>query len=135
MANFCGRCGVPLPIGTDSEFCSRHGGPEVAPDAAIKCPFCSEAILADAKKCKHCGEFLDRRNASAPAAVLGPGDVICPNPNCRYQGPPRKVARGSILVALLLLCCFILPGVLYAIFMQGYRYHCPRCGLQLASES
>ena len=25
-----------------------------------KCPFCSEEILAAAKKCKHCGEWLDR---------------------------------------------------------------------------
>lgn len=24
-----------------------------------KCPYCSEEILADAKKCKHCGEYLD----------------------------------------------------------------------------
>lgn len=23
------------------------------------CPFCAEAIHADARKCKHCGEFLD----------------------------------------------------------------------------
>jgi hypothetical protein len=26
----------------------------------IKCPYCSEEILASAKKCKHCGEWLDR---------------------------------------------------------------------------
>ena len=24
-----------------------------------KCPYCSEEILIDAKKCKHCGEYLD----------------------------------------------------------------------------
>lgn len=27
------------------------------------CPFCSEEILIDAKKCKHCGEFLDPKLA------------------------------------------------------------------------
>jgi uncharacterized membrane protein YvbJ len=24
-----------------------------------KCPYCSEEILPDAKKCKHCGEYVD----------------------------------------------------------------------------
>ena len=26
----------------------------------IKCPFCGEEIFAEAKKCKHCGEWLDK---------------------------------------------------------------------------
>jgi hypothetical protein len=28
--------------------------------ATRKCEFCAEEILAEAKKCKHCGEFVDR---------------------------------------------------------------------------
>ncbi len=87
---------------------------------------------------KHCGEFLDKRNTinatvAAPRRVRRPGDIICPNPNCRSEGPPRKVARGSILVGVVLLLFFILPGILYFIFMQGYRYDCPKCGLQIRS--
>ena len=26
----------------------------------INCPYCSEQILRTAKKCKHCGEFIDK---------------------------------------------------------------------------
>ena len=26
----------------------------------IKCPYCSEQIIRTAKKCKHCGEFIDK---------------------------------------------------------------------------
>ena len=26
----------------------------------IKCPYCSEEILRTAKKCKYCGEFIDK---------------------------------------------------------------------------
>lgn len=35
------------------------------------CPFCSEEILANAKKCKHCGEYLDPvlAKTSAPQQI------------------------------------------------------------------
>jgi hypothetical protein len=28
--------------------------------AKKRCPFCAELILAEAKKCRFCGEFLDK---------------------------------------------------------------------------
>ena len=61
--------------------------------------------------------------------------IICPNPNCGYTGEARREARGSCLVALILLLLFILPGILYLMFFQGYRYYCPKCGMQIASDN
>jgi predicted RNA-binding Zn-ribbon protein involved in translation (DUF1610 family) len=63
------------------------------------------------------------------------GIIICPNPSCGYQGPPKRVARGSALVGCVLLLFFIVPGILYFMFKSGYRYICPRCGLQIRSDN
>lgn len=32
---------------------------EEATPVTIKCPYCAEDVVAGAKKCKHCGEFID----------------------------------------------------------------------------
>jgi hypothetical protein len=66
MGNFCGKCGTPLPVDSDADSCWRHGGPPLKSDAQVKCPLCRELILADAKKCRHCGEFLPERPVYVP---------------------------------------------------------------------
>ena len=73
---------------------------------------------------------------AAPARRLpGPGEIVCPNPNCGYVGPGQKIARGSTIIGILLLLCWILPGIIYFMFFSGYRTCCPRCQCQLNNDN
>ncbi|RLE17760.1 MAG: hypothetical protein DRJ65_22335 [Acidobacteria bacterium] len=63
------------------------------------------------------------------------GAIICPNPNCLYQGAPKIVPRGSVVLGLILCLFLLLPGILYFILTSGNRYVCPRCGLQIRSDN
>ena len=45
--------------------------PPARPEPTKRCPFCAEVILAAARKCKHCGEFLDEA-ARPPKATKRP---------------------------------------------------------------
>jgi predicted RNA-binding Zn-ribbon protein involved in translation (DUF1610 family) len=44
-----------------------------APTDTAVCPYCGEPILAIARKCKHCGEFLDADLRAQRAAAASPG--------------------------------------------------------------
>jgi hypothetical protein len=113
----CVGCGIPLREDNTSETCSECAGPQ---PRSKKCPFCKEQIIADASKCKHCGEYLDTTvgdsrysptnnerdwspsNARALSYIPGLGHI--------YKG---KVLRGlawMIIVALGYIC-FIVPGI------------------------
>ena len=61
--------------------------------------------------------------------------MICPNPNCGYEGEPRKEARGSCLVGLILCCFFLVPGIIYFIVRGGNRYYCPKCNFQIGNDN
>jgi TM2 domain-containing membrane protein YozV len=135
MANFCTLCGTPLLIGSTSAFCSQHGGPPLAPDATTKCPYCAEVIAAAAKKCKHCGEFLDStlRQARTPIPVpqqpkWNPGtaavlSLVIPGTGQMYKG---RILAG--LVWLVGVCvgyvAFVVPGVILhiACVYNAYSY-------------
>ena len=48
--------------------------------------------------------------------------------NCGYQGKPKTITKGSIIMELALWICFLLPGLIYSIWRLSSRYEgCPEC--------
>ncbi len=81
------RAAKPKPAGSDKKEPERitpkpaiypisaSEGAEEAP-GVIPCPFCDEPIREKAKKCKHCGEFIDRQERAAAGAPIRLGEVF-----------------------------------------------------------
>lgn len=114
--------------------------PELRQESAKtkECPFCSEKVLADAKKCKHCGEFLDGRGVRnyeglKPGLFDGVREVSCSN--CGHEGKPKTYTGGSTIVELALWLCFLAPGVIYSLWRLSTRcYVCAECGCDEISK-
>jgi len=79
--------------------------------------------------------FAYKYNQKHKADMARAAEIICPNVNCGYKGLPKKIHRGSTALGLLLCLFFIVPGILYFMFKSGYRYFCPKCGLQIAADN
>lgn len=53
-------------------------------------------------------------------------EMLCPS--CGTKGKPRKKAKGSILIELVLWICFIIPGLIYSLWrMTSTQKVCPSC--------
>lgn len=82
-----------------------------------RCNFCSEIVLAEAKKCKHCGEFLDPelRARSLPRQRWNPGtaallSLLVPGGGHIYRSKPIKGFLWLLLVAAGY-SFYIFPGI------------------------
>jgi hypothetical protein len=94
-----------------------------------KCPFCAEEIQDDAKKCRHCGEYLDKGNVSNKINKDGRFDgfidflkrkypaysVVSENYEKNYIVLNKPLSGLNPLLFIILLLLWILPGVIYLI--------------------
>ncbi|REK28371.1 MAG: hypothetical protein DWQ42_05180 [Planctomycetota bacterium] len=79
------------------------------------CPFCSESILKTARKCKHCGEFLD---TSVPPTGGHQGPVA------GRQGPPKLPLPVTILCVVFGGCTgLMLLGGLIGVIERLFTEH------------
>ena len=112
MAQFCGQCGRPLPIGSESDRRHFHGGPPLATGAQIRCPFCKEVISVDSKICKFCGGFLEQRLAGPSVPIRGSavGAVALPLRRSERTGGISRIfdwMRSHPILTILLLLLFL----------------------------
>lgn len=75
-------------------------------EPTIKCPFCAEEILAEAKKCKHCGEIVDNSLKKEDS----PNINITQNSGVEKQIAYESQKKNGFVAAIL---NFLLPGVGY----------------------
>ena len=70
----------------------------------------------------------------AGVTICGPRSVqACPI--CGSQAAPVRKAKGSTAVLIILLLLWLLPGILYLIFYNGYIWVCPSCGTKLGDAT
>lgn len=58
--------------------------------------------------------------------------IICPNPNCGYRGPGKRVESFNGCFFLVLFFFFVVPGILYLLFCRNrHSVICPQCGCKI----
>jgi hypothetical protein len=72
------------------------------------CPFCDGEIQAIAKKCKHCGEWLDRQPVTPALDYRGPNSVH----RSTMLAPARSYLNSAILTLILYVIGFGIVGLI-----------------------
>jgi hypothetical protein len=64
--------------------------------SANKCAYCAEQILLDARKCKHCGEFVNRPLSVTVGVLFALGVMIA----CVLAGLQPRSSEGVLAVGV-----------------------------------
>jgi len=103
------------------------------------CPYCWEEIKEIAKKCKHCGELLDkdlrieRENKSNKPVFYSRIDSnwYTPRrrcPKCWFEWELKFKSKGSKFLEFLLFLFFFFPWAIYYAWREEHGYCiCPKC--------
>jgi hypothetical protein len=76
-----------------------------------KCSFCAEEILCDARKCKHCGEFVNGKVFKRILAIFAAGVVMA----CVLAGMRTASSEGVLAVGVWAIFALQLAGM----FVRG----------------
>lgn len=61
-----------------------------------RCPYCGEEILAIAKKCKHCGEWLDNNSRDTIPNSISNIESVNPIPQTEVQSDKKDSSLKSL---------------------------------------
>lgn len=128
----CPACSRPIRVPGAAPEAAPAAAPTPAPAPAPEpqeerkpCPYCGEQILAQARKCKHCGEFLDeelRRQQQqlqppAPAPAAAPLKADAPIvEKTEYESHPAMFKSNPVGFVLSILLCVVGIGLIVLLF-------------------
>ena len=96
--------------------------------ALIECSECGAEISDKSVKCIKCGAPIEVEKRGWLKKQMAP-KIRCTI--CGYVGKPARVGwdAGGCLISVILLICFIIPGIIYIIWRdsKSAQICCPKC--------
>lgn len=93
--------------------------------ALIKCPECGIEVSDKAQSCPKCGYPIIKQISIIESQLISKRK--CPYCGSTSVGKVRGLQGGEVFIAIMLFFLFIIPGIIYYIYMESVPY-CSGCG-------